>query len=56
MLEACRKGETMKVRFGRVLFSGASAAGKTNFYNLLLKKQFQQQHISTGLHESERLQ
>jgi len=55
MLEACRKGETMKVRFGRVLFSGASAAGKTNFCNLLLKKEFQPQHISTGLRESERV-
>ena len=45
----------MKVRFGRVLFSGASAAGKTNFYNLLLSKKFQEKHISTGLHESERV-
>jgi len=55
MLEACRKGKTMKVRFGRVLFSGVSAAGKTNFYKLLLNKKFQARHISTGLHESERV-
>jgi len=55
MLEACRKGKTMKVQFGRVLFSGVSAAGKTNFYNLLLNKKFQARHISTGLHESERV-
>ena len=55
MLNACRKGETMKVRFGRVVLSGSSGAGKTNFLNLLLKKAFQPNHISTGLHESERV-
>ena len=55
MLDACRKGKTMKVRFGRVIFTGSSGAGKTNFLNLLLKKAFQSKHISTGLHESERV-
>jgi len=45
----------MKVRFGQVLFSGASGAGKSNFCNLLLKKAFRSQHVSTGLHESERV-
>ena len=55
MLEACRRGETMNVRFGRVLFSGASGAGKTNFCNLLLGKAFQPLHISTGLHKYERV-
>ncbi|XP_065901552.1 uncharacterized protein [Dysidea avara] len=55
MLKACRRGETMKVRFGRVLFSGASGAGKTNFCNLLLRKAFQPLHISTGLHKYDRV-
>ena len=45
----------MKVRFGRVLFSGASGAGKTNFCNLLLRKAFQPLHISTGLHKYDRV-
>ena len=45
----------MKVRFGRVLFSGASGAGKTNFCNLLLRKAFQPSHISTGLHKYDRV-
>ncbi|XP_065901549.1 uncharacterized protein [Dysidea avara] len=55
MLEACRKGETMKVRFGRVLFIGASGAGKTSFCNLLLRKAFEPKHISTGLHKYDRV-
>ena len=41
------------MRFGRVLFSGASGAGKTNFCKLLLGKAFQPLHISTGLHKYE---
>ena len=55
MLEACRNGHCMKVRFGQVVFSGASGAGKTNFCNLLLKKAFSPDHVSTGLQESERV-
>ena len=38
-----------------MLFSGASAAGKTIFCNLLLGKPFQQLHISTGLHKYKRV-
>jgi len=55
MLNSCRKGDTIKVRFGRVVLCGSSGAGKSNFLNLLLKKAFQPNHNSTGLHEFERV-
>ena len=43
---------SIKVRYGKVLFCGASAAGKTNFLNLLMKEGFQQEHKSTELAKS----
>ena len=37
----------IKVRYGKVLVCRASAAGKTNFLNLLMEENFQPKHIST---------
>ena len=55
MLEARRKGHSIKVRHSKVLFCGSSAVGKSNFINLLLKRKFQKNHIPTGLTESHQL-
>ena len=49
MFKARQDGCTIKVRYGKVLFCGAGAAGKTNFLNLLMKKDFEQKHKSTEL-------
>ena len=38
MIEARKQNKTIKVRYGRVLFSGSSGVGKTSFYKLLMKK------------------
>ena len=40
---------SLKVRYGKVLACGAGAAGKTNFFNLLMEEDFQALHISTEL-------
>ena len=55
MIEARKQNNTIKVRFGRVLFSGSSRAGKTTFYKLLMNKQRVDKHISTGLAQSEQV-
>ena len=55
MLKARKQKKTLKVRYGRVLFSGSSGAGKTSFYKLLLNKSRSKQHISTGLAQSEQV-
>ena len=55
MLKARKENKTLKVRYGRVLFSGSSGAGKTSFYKLLLKRHRSEQHISTGLAQSEQV-
>ena len=47
MLKACEAKYSVPVRYGKVLFCGASAAGKSNFSSLLLKEDFQSMHIST---------
>ena len=47
--KARQDGCTIKVRYGKVLFCGAGAAGKTNFLNLLMKKNFEIKHKSTEL-------
>ena len=39
----------IKVRYGKILCCGAGAAGKTNFFNLLMEENFQPHHISTVL-------
>ena len=55
MLKARKENKTLKVRYGRVLFSGSSGAGKTSFYKLLLKRCRSEHHISTGLAQSEQV-
>ena len=55
MIEARRQNKTIKVRYGRVLFSGSSGAGKTCFYNLLMNRKCSEKHISTKLAESEQV-
>ena len=47
MSKARDDGRTIKVRYGKVLICGASAAGKTNFLNLLMREDFQKEHIIT---------
>ena len=47
MLKARDAKYSVPIRYGKVLFCGASAAGKTNFLNLLMKENFQSSHIST---------
>ena len=55
MRDARKNNKTVEVRFGRVLFSGSSGAGKTSFYKLLMNRKRFKQHISTGLAESEQV-
>ena len=55
VLEARATGKTIKVRYGKVLLSGSSAAGKTSFFRLLMKKGFEHQYTSTGLADSHRI-
>ena len=45
----------LKIRHSKVLFCGSSGAGKTNFINLLLNKNFVEDHKSTGVTESHQL-
>ena len=49
MMKACDAKLSIPVRYGKVLFFGASAAGKSNFLNLLMKEDFEPLHISTGV-------
>lgn len=55
MLEAREAGHSMKVRYGKALLVGSSAAGKSSFFRLLMKEDFEQKHISTGLADSHQL-
>ena len=55
MLEARKDKYSVKVRYGKVLICGASAAGKTNFLNLLMEDEFQPKHISTVLAKSQQV-
>ena len=55
MIEARKNNKTIKVRYGRVLFSGSSGAGKTSFYKLLMNRERFKQCPSTGLAESEQV-
>ena len=52
LLKARENGCCVKVRYGKVLICGANAAGKTNFLNLLMEENFQEEHISTGVTDS----
>ena len=47
MLKAVDAKHSVPIRYGKVLFCGAAAAGKSNFLNLLMKEDFQPLHIST---------
>ena len=55
MIKARKQNKTIKVRYGRVLFSGSSGAGKTSFFKLLMNRKCNAQHISTGLVKSEQV-
>ena len=47
MLKARDAKYSIRIRYGKVLFCGAAAAGKSNFLSLLMKEDFQSLHIST---------
>ena len=47
--EAKKGGYTMKVRHAKILFCGASGAGKTSFVRFLKNEKFRHQYHSTGL-------
>ena len=47
MLKARDANYSILVRYGKVLFCGASAAGKSNFLNLLMENDFEPLHKST---------
>ena len=47
MLKARDANCSICVRYGKVLFCGAGAAGKSNFLNLLMEEDFQSSYIST---------
>ena len=49
MLKACDAKYSVPLRYGKVLFCGAAAAGKSNFLNLLMEEDFQSLHISTEI-------
>ena len=55
MLQAREKGLTINVRYGKAILAGSSAAGKSSFFRLLMKKEHKPQHISTGLADSHQL-
>ena len=55
MLEARRTGNAIKVRYGKVLFSGSCATGKTSFFRLLMKEKMEDQYKSTGLADAHRV-
>jgi len=49
LLEAKDKGHAIKLRHSKVVICGSSAAGKTNFLNLLVRNNFEKEHKMTGL-------
>ena len=49
MLKARKDKCLIKVRYGKVLFCGAGAAGKTNFLKLLMEENFETKHVSTEI-------
>ena len=55
MLEARKTGDVIKVRYGKVLFSGSCGFGKTSFFRLLMKQQFDDKYTSTGLADAHRV-
>ena len=55
MSKARKDGSCLQLRYGKVLICGASAAGKTNFFNLLMKDDFQPNHVSTKVAEPQQV-
>ena len=55
MNEAKKDGYTMKVRHAKILFCGASGAGKTSFVRLLKNEKFRDQYHSTGLGNTQQI-
>ena len=55
MLKARDAKYSVPLRYGKVLFCGATAAGKSNFLNLLMEEDFQPLHISTGVLKSQQI-
>ena len=55
LLEAKRQGATMKVRHAKILFCGASGAGKTSFCRLLKNVPLDKEWNSTGLGDSQQI-
>jgi len=55
MLQVREAGLTIKVRYGKVVLAGASSTGKTSLFQLLMKQQHCQKHISTGLAEAQQV-
>lgn len=55
LLEAKQQGATMKVRHAKILFCGASGAGKTSFCRLLKNTPLDKERNSTGLGESQQI-
>ena len=55
MLKARDAKCSVPLRYGKVLFCGATAAGKSNFLNLLMEEDFQPLHISTGVIKSHQI-
>ena len=53
--EAKSGGYTMKVRHAKILFCGASGAGKTSFVRLLKNKRFRPDHHSTELGNTQQI-
>ena len=55
MLKARDAKYSVPLRYGKVLFCGATAAGKSNFLNLLMEEDFQPLHISTEVVKSHQI-
>ena len=55
MLKARDAKCSVPLRYGKVLFCGATAAGKSNFLNLLMEENFQPLHVSTGVIKSHQI-
>ena len=55
MNEAKKDGYTMKVRHAKILFCGASGAGKTSFVRFLKNEKFRDQYHSTGLGNTQQI-
>ena len=55
MLKVRNAGLTIKVRCGKIVLTGSSAAGKTSFFRLLMKQKHCEKYISTGVAETQQV-